>query len=253
MPDQTAETTADMILNEVISRYGCPLDIHSDRGSNYRSNFFRELCNLLEIRKTQTTATNPKCNGKVEKFNKTLVRMVRAYLKGQQREWDRNLGCLASAYISAVHETTGFTPNMLMLSREGGMPTEVMLGEVTQNSEILSYGDYTDKIRERMKHAHEVARQHLQVRLNQQKVHYDSKSFLLKNSVGDYVWYLTERREIGENPKLYMPFERPYLVVDRLTDLDLVIQDSAKGKYKIVNHNKPKSYRGNIRYNSHCG
>ena len=81
----------DIILNEVISRYGCPLDIHSDHGSKYRSNLFRELCNLLEIRKTQTTARNLKYNGKVEKFNKTFVRMVRAYLKGQQREWDRNL------------------------------------------------------------------------------------------------------------------------------------------------------------------
>ena len=74
------------------------------------------------------------------------------------------------------------------------MLTEVMLGEVTENSEILSYGDYTEKVRERMKHAHEVARQHLQVRLNRQKVHYDSKSFLHKYSVGDYVWYLTERK-----------------------------------------------------------
>ena len=95
IPDQTAETTAEVILNEVIGRYGCPLDIHSDQGPNYRSELFTELCRLLEIRKTRSSARNPKCNGKVERFNKTLVRMVRAYLKGQQREWDQNLGCLA--------------------------------------------------------------------------------------------------------------------------------------------------------------
>ena len=47
IPDQTAETTA----NEVIGRYGCPLDIHSDQGLNYRSELFTELCRLLEIRK----------------------------------------------------------------------------------------------------------------------------------------------------------------------------------------------------------
>ena len=35
IPDQTAETTAEVILNEVIGRYGCPLDIHSDQGPNY--------------------------------------------------------------------------------------------------------------------------------------------------------------------------------------------------------------------------
>ena len=123
---------------------------------------------------------------------------------------------------------------MLMSGREVRMLAEVMLGEVTENSEILSYGDYTDTIREQMKHAHEVARQHLQVRLNRQKVHYDSKSFLHKYSVGDYVWYLTERRKL-EKIQSYMPFEGPYLVVDRLSD-------------KIVNHNKLKPYKGNIRY-----
>ena len=29
--DQTSETCAEKILNEVIARYGCPLSIHSER------------------------------------------------------------------------------------------------------------------------------------------------------------------------------------------------------------------------------
>ena len=34
IPDQTATTCAHYILNEMISRFGCPLDIHSDQGRN---------------------------------------------------------------------------------------------------------------------------------------------------------------------------------------------------------------------------
>ena len=96
LPDQTAITTAEVILNEVIARYGCPFEIHSDQGRNYESTIFTELCRMLEIRKTRTSPGNPQCNGQTERFNKTLIRMIKAYLKGQQRDWDRNLGrCLS--------------------------------------------------------------------------------------------------------------------------------------------------------------
>ena len=86
VPDQTAATTANVILNEVIARY--------DLVSNYESVIFKELCRFMEVRKTQTSVKNPKGNGQAEKFNKTLVRMIKAYLKGEQENWDLNLGCL---------------------------------------------------------------------------------------------------------------------------------------------------------------
>ena len=37
VPDETAETCARVILNEVICRFGCPLALHSDQGRNYES------------------------------------------------------------------------------------------------------------------------------------------------------------------------------------------------------------------------
>ena len=44
VPDQTAVTTAEVILNEVIARFGCPHEIHSDQGRNFESQIFAELC-----------------------------------------------------------------------------------------------------------------------------------------------------------------------------------------------------------------
>ena len=114
IPDQSAITCAEVILDEFIGRYGCPYNIHSDQGRNYESTVFMELCRLLEIQKTQTSPYNPRCNGQVERFNRTLVSMIKSFLKGKQREWDRNLGSLAGAYRATVHESTGMTPNMLM-------------------------------------------------------------------------------------------------------------------------------------------
>ena len=48
--------------------------------------------------------------------------MIRAYLKGEQRNWDLNLGCLAATYKSTLCKTTGFTPNLLLMGREARQP-----------------------------------------------------------------------------------------------------------------------------------
>ena len=98
VPDQTASTCVEVILNEVVARFGCPLSLHSDQGKNYESKVFAELCKLLEIQKTRTSPGNPRCNGQAECLNRTLLKMIKAYLKGEQRNWDKHLGCLVAAY-----------------------------------------------------------------------------------------------------------------------------------------------------------
>jgi hypothetical protein len=247
VPDQTAITCADRILNDVIARYGCPINLHSDQGRNYESIIFQELCRLLEIRKTRTSPGNPRCNGQSERFNRTLVRMIKAYLKGEQREWDRHLGCLAAAYRATPHESTGVTPNLLMLGREVRLPAEVMFGSGTTHigEEVATYGDYVDKLKLRMQHAHEVARDHLKVAAKRSKLHYDTKAQVNKYTTGDLVWYQTDISQLHITPKLRVPYEGPHLVLRKLNDLDYLIQFDAAGKKRVVHHNRLKPYEGN--------
>src|SRR3954454_18471076 len=47
--------------------------ILSDNGNGYRSHAWRELCAELGIRHTRTRPYHPATNGKVERFNRTLV------------------------------------------------------------------------------------------------------------------------------------------------------------------------------------
>ena len=244
--DQTAMTCARVILNEVICRYGCPLDIHSDQGRNYTSEIFSELCNLLEIRKTRTSPRHPQCNGKVERFNRTLIRMIRPYLQDQHENWDLNLGCLAGAYRATPHEGTGMTPNLLMLGREVRLPAEIIAGKPLQQCDGSQtfYGQYVTDLREMLFKAHEVARKHLESSAKHQKECYDSKAKLNQFDRGDYVWYLQEKREKGKSTKLHMPYSGPHLVIEKLNDLDYIIQMDGNGKQRVLHHNKLKKYEG---------
>ncbi|CAG2221822.1 unnamed protein product [Mytilus edulis] len=124
--DQTAVVCAQLILNEVICRFGSPLAIHSDQGRAYESQIFQELCKILEIRKTRTSPRNPKCNGQTEIFNRSILSMIKSYLRGEQTNWDMNLGCLAGAYRASPNESTCLTPNILMLGREVRLPYDLL-------------------------------------------------------------------------------------------------------------------------------
>ena len=101
VPNQTAPTCAEKIVNKVITRFGNPLSIHSDQGRNYEACIFKEMCRLLGVRKT-STGGNPRCNGLPERFNRTLVRMIKAYIKDEQTDWDLYLGCLAATYRATM-------------------------------------------------------------------------------------------------------------------------------------------------------
>ena len=148
-PDQSAATCAEIILNKVRARFGCPYDIHSDQRCNYESALFAELCQLLEICKTRTTPGHPCCNGQVEHFNRTLVGMIKSYSRGQQHNWDQHLGCLAATYHAMPHKSTGMTPNLLMFGREVRMPIEIMLvsSRAPTGEEGTSHGGYVEALR----------------------------------------------------------------------------------------------------------
>ena len=244
--DQTAITCAQILLNEVISRYGCPLSIHSDQGRCYESEIFKELCKLLEIRKTRTSPRNPKCNGQTERFNRSIISMIKSYLRGEQTDWDVNLGCLAGAYRASPHESTGLTPNLLMLGREVRLPFEITNEGKTMGvpEDNITWGDHTWKIRERLQRAHGVARKHLEANAKRRKDFYDTKVKLFDYNVSDKVWYLNESRREGECQKLQPLFIGPCLVTKKINNLNYEIQLDGSGKRKIVNHDKLKPYSG---------
>ena len=226
------ETSQDTKVNN----RGNPQQQAGRRSSRKSTGGWNLVYNLVVLRRKQLADPD------------TLVSMIKAYLKGQQREWDKHLGCLAAAYRATPHESTGFTPNMLMFGREARLPIEVILGigATSTGEEVASYGDYVNSLKERMQVAHDLASKHLGRNALRKKEFYDAKKNLNKYNRGDLVWYATECKQLHTAPKLRVPFQGPYLVLDRLGDLLFKIQLDEKGKQKIVHHDKLNHMRGSM-------
>lgn len=55
LPTQSAEVTARAAINEFFSKFGYPLQIFTDQGTNFTIQLSSNICEALEIHKTRTT------------------------------------------------------------------------------------------------------------------------------------------------------------------------------------------------------
>jgi len=96
--NHTASTVARALVMQVLSKFGSPLELLSDRGPKFESELFKELLKWMEIDKLRTTVFHPSCNGVVERFHRTLNYMLRKAASESQRDWDEKLPLVLAAY-----------------------------------------------------------------------------------------------------------------------------------------------------------
>jgi transposase InsO family protein len=245
IPDFTAETVARTIVYEFISRFGNPLEIHTDQGRNYESGLFQEMCKMLDIHKTRTTPYHPSSNGAVERFNQTLVHMISAYVDKVQSNWDENLPLLTAAYRSTVHESTNFTPNMLMLGREVHLPIELLVSGLPNDVSDAPAGtsQYVMDLKKRMTDVFHHAREHLGKTAEGQKKRYDTRIAKNNYQAGNMVYALDTTKKVGLSPKLKTDVWKGPLVVSRkISDLLFEVKGAPQTRTKILHHDRLKPY-----------
>lgn len=176
VPDQSASTTAEHLVNEMFCRFGVPEELHSDQGRNFEAKVFGEVCWRLGIKKTRTTPLHPQSDGLVERFNRTLATQLAILTSRRQRDWDRHLPLVLWAYRTAVQESTKCTPAALMFGHELRTPVDLVFGPPPEPELEGAPGlDYLYSLRERLQLVHEMTRGALSDAGLRQKRAYDSR------------------------------------------------------------------------------
>ena len=78
----------------------------------------KELCKLMNIEKTRTSIYHTMCNGKTERYNKTLLDMLGTLEQDKKRNWKKYLPSLVYAYNATKHESIEYSPFELMFGRK---------------------------------------------------------------------------------------------------------------------------------------
>lgn len=220
----TAGTTARFLINRIISKFGCPRRILSDRGRNFTSTLVSELLKGLGIRTSYTTAYHPMCNGLTEHFNGTLAQMLSNYVSTNQRDWDLYVHLTCFSYNTSIQETTRHTPFFLMYGREARLPIDVSL---CQNATV---DPEAGRLLERVQRCREDVRKIIRGAQTRQKRRYDQSHRYVEYEKGDLVMVWTPIRKKGRTTKLLHRWYGPYEVEAKLSEVNYQLRIARGGR-----------------------
>ena len=93
-----ASTVAEVLLKEIVCRYGVPRELHSDQGHSFESRIVHDLCAKLGINKTCTSPYRPQSDGLAKRFMRTLKSQLCKLTEGTQVQWERSIPWLLLYY-----------------------------------------------------------------------------------------------------------------------------------------------------------
>ena len=235
IPDQSALTVADKFVSEFVARFGVPERIHSDQGGDFMSHLFKQMCSLLEISPTRCSPYHPASNGLTERMNSTIQKMLSAFVNEYRNNWDDILPYVLFAYRASVQESTGCTPNMLMLGREVTAPIDIMFGrELPPATDKPCYVKYVEWLRQTLDNAFQFARTKMNLSIQRQDKYLKTKETLIQEGTLVWYYYLPAAKK-----KLARCWLGPYRVIKKLSEVTYVIEKDNKSKVVHVNNLKP--------------
>ena len=208
---QEATEVASVLFTEIISRYGAPRAILSDRGRNFMSKLVKALSELFEIKRHYTSPYHPMTNGMTECKNSYILQALRAYCKGQQDDWPEILPGIMMAYRSTpCTQSTQFSPFFMLYGREMRLPIDTVLqpkDHLPQDARV-----YLSRILQNLEVCRKLAGENIKAAQDKYKHYYDKRTKVPDYHPAQRVWLYCTKVPIGKAPKLHRKWVGPYYI-----------------------------------------
>ena len=214
--NKTAKTAADCLFNNFFMRYGFPKRIHHDRGGEFQNELFQQLERLSRTESSRTTPYHPEGNGKAERFNRTLLGMLRTLPEQFKSKWKEHLPKLVHAYNCTQHESTGFPPFQLLFGRPPRLPVDLIF-DTPKSKQEQNYRSYAESWKNAMRSAYDTVMKNSRSAAERNKTQHDKKIRSSTLEPGDRV-LVRNLSERGGPGKLRAYWEdKIHIVVRRLS------------------------------------
>ena len=216
LPSIEAPRIAQLLIDEILARHSAPRTLLSDRGPNFLASVVKAVCDIMNTRRTLTTAYHPQTDGLVERFNATLCEGLSMYVSTHQKDWDRHLPLTLFAYRVAPHATTGESPFYLLYGREPHLPLDASL--LLPDSNVSnSVAELRARLVKNLEETRKIVSSNTQLVQQRMKDQYDKHSAPVPFDVGMRVWVYTPKNRKGLSKKVAHKYHGPYRIVSNLS------------------------------------
>ena len=222
-------------LNQFFARFGPVEKILSDNGRSFVSKEFIDFCKTWSIKKSTSTAYHAQTQGLCEKWNSTIIQILKRYVLGAPDTWDDNLEIATFAYNTAVQRTNGVTPYEVMFGRKANTSISHI-----QEKPNMSESDYLTKLKRDITRMHKIIIENQTLARDREKQIYDKKSG--KNfEIGEQVLLFNPVVKLGESKKFTPHYKGPYEIEAKQGETNYVLKPLKKGlRPETVHQNRLK-------------
>lgn len=206
-------------IDQLITTYGCPKKITTDRGTHFKNKELEENCKALGIELRFSTAYSPQTQGGVERFNKTLIETLNAYVAENPKDWAKYVPFVVFSYnASPMESLKGLSPFYLMFGQSPNLPSPLTYQSNDKESRIDKINKLI-KIRESIPKLIEKSNEKMKARYDRNRIN---------------VHYEPGEKVLIENPqkqgKFHKKYLGPYEIKSKLSNENYVIEQLVRGK-----------------------
>jgi len=213
LPTIESKQIAKAFFELIITRYGAPDTILSDRGANFLSSLMHEIYKLLNVDKINTSSYRPQTDGMVERMNGTLTQSLSMYTNKYQDNWDTFLPGIFFGFRTSVSAATNESPYLLLFGRHPRLPLDVSLLPPTNLT--ASNSEYHTMIVKNLAIAQDLAAQEISKKQHNMKDYHDKNAGQPNFTIGQKVLLHDPRNRKGLSRKLAPHYLGPCTIIDQ--------------------------------------
>ena len=240
IPNKEAITVANAVVDNWITKYGCPSRIHTDQGREFVNKIWTQLMDRLQITKTETPAYSPQGN-LVERFHRSLNQIFRVYMNRDDKSWDRFIPMATLAYNTKVNATTGVTPFEAWMGRAPRLPIDVIIP--TPEKRYSTEDQYIQDTMRRFEVMFSKMKENAETTFRRNARLYSGRPN--EYAIGDLVWCFSKRKVKGKPGKITDSWMGPYKVIGKPADVLLQLKPADyQGKAITVHITTVRRFQG---------
>ncbi len=234
----TAAKCAELVLS-IMTRYGFPRKIVSDNGSQFASDLWIKIMNLLHIWVVFTSPYHPGPNA-VERTNRNIKAYLKKYFSDHQRNWDESIQHMLFALRNAKCKRTGLTPAQLVLGKNMTAPLDIVLPakDFVPDTE-KNIRDYGESLKNKMQCMVQYAMDNSKLAKLESKLYFDPSHKDVQFNVGDHVLLKTHvlsKKAAGISGKLSSEREGPYVILRKISPLNYELGEISTKEFVTFAH-----------------
>lgn len=208
--------------------YGTPKALISDNGTEFVGAATRKLCEEYKVKMFLNARRHAQANP-TERYNRTLITMIRCYVGEHHHKWDECLPKLGFALRTAKSEVTGYTPASLIFGRElFYLPEQCEESEHSESNITKHQQRLTN-----LKNVYEDVQRKLNLAHIKSARRYNLRRRHIEFNEGDLVWkknYVQSNKAEKKISKFAPKYVGPYHITRKVSSLIYELEDQHKKK-----------------------